>query len=53
MAMSYGLDDRGFIPGRRKRFSILHSVQTGSMAHPGFYTIDAGGGLPGAKEAGA
>jgi hypothetical protein len=50
--MSYGLDDWGSIPDRSKIFSVLLSVQTGSMANPGFYIMDAGGSLPGAKEAG-
>jgi hypothetical protein len=33
----YGLDGRGSIPGRGKSF--LHSVQTGSEAHPASYPM--------------
>jgi hypothetical protein len=35
IATCWGLDGRGSIPGKGKRFSLLHSVQTGSGAHPG------------------
>jgi hypothetical protein len=34
IATSYGLEDRGSIPGRLRDFSLLHSVQTDSGAHP-------------------
>jgi hypothetical protein len=33
-ATSYGLDGRDLIPGNGKRFSLLHSAQTSSGAHP-------------------
>jgi hypothetical protein len=29
IATGYGLDDRGSITGRGRRFSLLHSVETG------------------------
>jgi hypothetical protein len=31
-------------PARGKRFSLLHSVQTGSGAHPASYPMGTGGG---------
>jgi hypothetical protein len=39
IATSYGLDGRGSIPGRGKKFSLPHSVQTGSRAHPASYPM--------------
>jgi hypothetical protein len=45
----YGLDGRGFILGRSKRFSLLHSVQTGSEAHPSSYPMGTGAFSPGIK----
>jgi hypothetical protein len=36
METGYGLDSQGSIPSRGKHFSLLHSVQTGSEAHPAF-----------------
>jgi hypothetical protein len=45
MATGYGLDGWGSIPGTGKRYSILHSVQTGSVAHPASYPMGIGGGL--------
>jgi hypothetical protein len=45
----YGLDSRGSIPGRGKRFSLLHSVQTGSGAHPASYPMGTAGDFPGGK----
>jgi hypothetical protein len=38
----YGLDGRGSILAGTT-FSPLHSVQTGSGAHPASYPMDAGG----------
>jgi hypothetical protein len=32
--MGYALNGRGSFPGRSKRLFLLHSVQTGSEAHP-------------------
>jgi hypothetical protein len=43
--MDYGLDDRGSIPGKRKDFSLLHNVHTGSEAHPAPYKIGTEGSL--------
>jgi hypothetical protein len=34
IATGYGLDDRGLNAGRGKSFSLLHSIQAGSGAHP-------------------
>jgi hypothetical protein len=54
IATGYGLDDRGVgvpSPGRVKNF--LHSVQTGSGAHPASYPVGTGGSFPGGKVAGA
>jgi hypothetical protein len=34
-------------------FSLRHHVQTGSGAHPAFYTMGTGGSLPAGKAAGA
>jgi hypothetical protein len=50
--LSYGLDSRGSIPGRGKRFFLLHSVQTGSGAHPSSYPMSTGGPFPGVKHQG-
>jgi hypothetical protein len=36
-----------------KDFSLLHSVQTGSGAHPASYSMDPGGCFPRDEEAGA
>jgi hypothetical protein len=35
------------------RFSLLHSVQSGSGAHPASYPLGTGGSFPGGKTAGA
>jgi hypothetical protein len=51
IATGYGLDGRGSIPDGGKRFS-LHSVQTGSGAHPPSYSMGLGLFL-GIKAAGA
>jgi hypothetical protein len=51
IATGYGLDGQGLIPGRD--VSLLHSVQTGSGAHPASYPMGTGGSFPGDKAAGA
>jgi hypothetical protein len=38
IAIGYELDGWGSIPDRGKRYFLLHSVQTGSGAHPASYT---------------
>jgi hypothetical protein len=48
----YGLDDRGSITRRGKRFSLLHSVQTGSEAYPASYPVGTEGSSPGVKRPG-
>jgi hypothetical protein len=50
--MSYGLDSQDSIPGKGKGFSPLHSVQTGSGAHPVFYPMGTGGSFPGVNRPG-
>jgi hypothetical protein len=40
MMTGYGLNDRVSIPGRDKNGSPLQSFQTGSGAHPAFYSMD-------------
>jgi short subunit dehydrogenase-like uncharacterized protein len=47
--MVYEVDDRGSIPGRCKRCSILYSVQTGSGVHPVSYPMATGDSFPGVK----
>jgi hypothetical protein len=42
----YGLEGRGSIPDRSKIFSIIHSVQTGTVAHPACYPVGPGGRIP-------
>jgi hypothetical protein len=37
--MYFELDDRGSIPSRKKKFSLLHSVQTGCRAHTASYLL--------------
>jgi hypothetical protein len=41
-----GTDESGSIPGRDNTFSPLHSVQTGSGAHPAFYSMGTEGSFP-------
>jgi hypothetical protein len=48
---SYGLDGRALIPGRGKRFLLLHGFQTG--AHPASYPMGKGALSPEGKTAGA
>jgi hypothetical protein len=48
----YGLDDRAFevrSPAGTKDFSSSLCVQTGSGAHPAFYTMSTGRPFPGSK----
>jgi hypothetical protein len=52
IATGYGLDDRGSIPGRGKRFSLLPSVQTGSGVHPASYPVGTGALSIGVKRPG-
>jgi hypothetical protein len=49
--MGYEMDGRGSIPGRSKR--LLHSVKTGSEAHPASYRMGTEDSFPGSKAAGA
>jgi hypothetical protein len=49
---SYGLDGRGFDSRQKQDFSLPHSVQTGSGAHPASYSIGTGGSFPGRKRQG-
>lgn len=50
---SYGLERRGSISGRRKLFSLLHSVKTGSGAQSISYSMSTAGCFTGDKEGGA
>jgi hypothetical protein len=45
----YGLDNRGSIPDRGRRFFSSPYVQTGSGAHPASYPMGTGGPFPGGK----
>jgi hypothetical protein len=53
IAAGYGLDGRSSIPGRARDSSVLHSVETGSGAHPASYTMGTVGSFPWGKAAGA
>jgi hypothetical protein len=53
IATGYRPDGHGSIPGRESYFSLLHSVQTGSGAHPASCPIGPGDSFHGSKEAGA
>jgi hypothetical protein len=51
IATGYGLDERGggsSSPGRVKKSSLLHIVQTGSGVHPTSYKMGTGGEAAGA-----
>jgi hypothetical protein len=48
----YGLDGMGSVPSRRKRFSVLHNIQTGSGAHHASYPVGTGGSFPRVKVTG-
>jgi hypothetical protein len=50
-ARGYGMDEPGSIPSSA-RFSLLHSVQTDSGAHPASYPTGTGDSFPGGKAAG-
>jgi hypothetical protein len=50
IATGYGLEDPGF--RQDKTFSLLHSVQTGTQAHPASYPIGTGAISPGVKRPG-
>jgi hypothetical protein len=45
--------DRSSNPGRDKKFSLLHSVQTESGANPASYRMNKGDYFSGIKAAGA
>jgi hypothetical protein len=51
-ATEYELDCPGSIPGRGKRFSLLHSVQNGSGIHPASCPVRIGGAFQGLKRPG-
>jgi hypothetical protein len=51
MVTGYGLDGQGLIPAGARDFSLLHSVQTGSEAHPTSYRMGTRGSFPGGKVA--
>jgi hypothetical protein len=56
IAIGYGLNGRGSgipFPAGAGNFSLHHSVQTGSGAHPASYLMCTGGCFPGSKAAGA
>jgi hypothetical protein len=46
----YGLDGQGSILSRAIYFSLFHSVQIGSGAHPDSYTMGTGGSFPEVKQ---
>jgi hypothetical protein len=52
IALGYGLDDRGSrfrYPAESGNFSLHHSVQNGSGAHPSSYPMSNRGSFPGGK----
>jgi hypothetical protein len=52
IALDYGLDDRGSMvrfPLGAGNFSLHHSVQNGSGAHPVSYPMGTRGSFPGVK----
>jgi hypothetical protein len=51
IATGYGLDIGGSIPETGKRYSIVHSVQSGPGAHPDSYPMGMGGLFPPGREA--
>jgi hypothetical protein len=54
IALGYGLDDRGYgirFPAGAGNFSLSHSVQNGSGAHPASYPMGTTGSFPGGKAA--
>jgi hypothetical protein len=55
LALGYWLDDRGSsvrFPAEAGNFSLHHSVQTGSEAHPASYPMGTTGSFPGDKRPG-
>jgi hypothetical protein len=50
-ATSYGLDGRGSMSGRGKRFYFLHTVQTVTTLHPASYPVGTEVSFPGDKVA--
>jgi hypothetical protein len=55
ISTGYGLDDQGggsSSPGRVKKFSLPHIVQTGSGVHPTSYKMGTAGSFPGVKRRG-
>jgi hypothetical protein len=55
IATGYGLEEQGggsSSPGRVKKFSLLHIVQTGSGVHPTSYKLGIGVSFPGVKPQG-
>jgi hypothetical protein len=44
--------NRGSIPGKGKKFSLLHKIQTGSGTHPASYLMDTGSLSPEVKRSG-
>jgi len=56
LRLGYGLDDRGsrvLLPARAGNFSLQHSVQNGTGAHPASYPMGNGSSFPRGKVAGA
>jgi hypothetical protein len=56
IALGYGLDDQGSrvrFPAGAGNFSLRHSVQHGSGAHPASYPMGTKGSFPGGKAAGS
>jgi hypothetical protein len=51
IALGYGLDDRGAIPGVVGNFSLHHRVHNGSGTHPASYPVGARGSFSGGKAA--
>jgi hypothetical protein len=55
IVLGYGIDDRGSrirFPVRTGNFSLHHSVQNSSGAHPASYPMGTRGSFPGGKAAG-
>jgi hypothetical protein len=53
IAMSYRMEDQDSISGRDKNLYVLHTVQTGSRAHPVTYPMGTGGSFPRGNVAGS
>jgi hypothetical protein len=51
IAASCRLDSPGSVPGKARDSSLLHSIQTGSGAHPASYPMGTGYYFPGCKAA--